>query len=448
MKAVGNKAMYKWVVLFACILIYSTSHLVRWNYSSITKYLMEDLKIGMAELGIIGSAFFYVYAIFQLPWGIAADKWGGRKVIPGAIIILGFFLAGFAFSGSYTQVLFWRGMMGIFSATGYVAITAVLAKWFTIRERGMAMGVFSGVGGGFGEILAFLMIPILSLVMTSGLFGMTGWRASTIVMGALITLIGVMAYFMLRSDPTDMGLPSVQEAEDEHPNIEYGEAAKQALRSVSLWVLSIVFMSFLIFVRLAPAWLPLYATEFYIETQGMAKGAAVVAGGAIATAYVLGRVFGSPAIAQVSDVLLRWYGIPRTVVMAACQFSGIVFFFLLTLHIPSAVLIGILAFACGSTFNTFPLVNSTLAEMLTVKAAGFSMAVVNTVGQLGAATALLASGFMAEHFSVKGGAFHLNFVGIWYLGILIAIVGLIAALSQIGPERRAIKAKLDASAKS
>ena len=171
MSVLNNKAMYKWVVLFACMLIYSTSHLVRWNYSSITKYLMEDLKIGMAELGIIGSAFFYVYAIFQLPWGIAADKWGGRKVIPGAIVILGFFLAGFAFSGSYTQVLFWRGMMGIFSATGYVAITAVLAKWFTIRERGMAMGVFSGVGGGFGEILAFLLLPILALVMTTGLFG-------------------------------------------------------------------------------------------------------------------------------------------------------------------------------------------------------------------------------------------------------------------------------------
>ena len=441
MKVLGKMAWYKWVVLLACILIYSTSHLVRWNYSSITKFLMEDLKIGMAEIGIIGSAFFYVYAIFQLPWGVAADKWGGRKVIPGAIVILGFFLAGFAFSGSYTQVLFWRGMMGIFSATGYVAITAVLAKWFTIRERGMAMGVFSGVGGGAGEILAFLLIPVLSLVMTTGLFGVTGWRASTIVMGMLITLIGIIAYFMLRSDPTDMGLPSVQEAEDTHPDIEYGEAAKQALKSPSLWVLTVVFWAFLTFVRLAPGWLPLYGTEFYIE-QGMPKAQAVIAGGAIATAYVLGRVIGSPAIAQLCDMLLRSFGVPRTVVMAACQASGILFFFLLTLHIPSAFLIIILSFACGSTFNVFPLVNSTLAEMFSVKAAGFSMALVNTFGQLGAATALLASGFMAEMFSVKGGAFHLNFVGIWYLGILTAVIGLVAALSQIGPERRAIADKL------
>ena len=85
--------------------------------------------------------------------------------------------------------------------------------------------------------------------------------------------------------------------------------------------------------------------------------------------------------------------------------------------------------------------------MFSVKAAGFSMAVVNTIGQLGAATALLASGYMAEHFSVKGGAFYLNFVGIWYLGIITAVIGLIAALSQIGPERRAIKDKLAASTK-
>jgi sugar phosphate permease len=316
----------------------------------------------------------------------------------------------------------------------------VLAKWFTIRERGMAMGVFSGVGGGFGEILAFLLIPVLSLIMTTGLFGMSGWRASTIVMGGLITVIGILAYFMLRSDPTDMGLPSVQQTEDREPDIEYGDAAKQALKSGTLWILSIVFCCFLIFVRLAPAWLPLYGTEFYIETQGLSKEMAIVAGGAIATAYVLGRVIGSPIVGQISDILLRKYGVPRTVVMAACQATGIVIFGLLTLPIPSAFLIGLLAFAGGTFFNTFPLVNATLAEMLTVKAAGFSMAVVNTVGQLGAATALLASGYMAEHFATKG-SFYLGFVGIWYLGILTAIIGLVAALVLVHRERQALKEK-------
>jgi MFS transporter, OPA family, sugar phosphate sensor protein UhpC len=440
MNILGNRALFKWVVLFACILVYSTSHLVRWNYSSVTKYLIEDLHIGKPELGIIGAAFFYVYGLFQIPWGIAADKWGGRKVMPFAIVILGFFLAGFAFSGSYTQVLFWRGMMGIFSATGYVAITSVLAKWFTVRERGMAMNVFSGVGGGFGEILAFLLIPILSVVMTTGMFGLSGWRASTIVMGAFIVLIGVVSYFMLRSDPTDLGLPSIQAVEDKDPHMDYGEAAKQALKSSALWILSIVYTCYLIFVRLAPAWFPLYGTEYYIE-RGMGKEMAIIAGGVMATSYVMGRVVGAPVVGQISDILLRRYGVPRTAVMAFCQVAAIVIFWLLTLHMDSAALICALAFVGGSIFNSFPLVNAALAEMLTVKASGFSMAAVNTVGQFGAATALLASGFMADYFAVKGGAFHTAFIGIWYLGIMTAVVGLVAALVVIGRERATLAGK-------
>lgn len=440
-----RKSMYKWVVLFACMLVYSTSHLVRWNYSSVTMYLMEDLNIGMAELGVIGAAFFYVYGAFQIPWGLAADKWGGRKVMPFAIVILGFFLAGFAFSGTYTHVLFWRGMMGIASATGYVAITSVLSKWFTVRERGMAMGVFSGVGGGLGEILAFLLIPVLAVVMTAGLFGVTGWRASTIVMGMFIMLIGVVAYFLLRSDPTDLGLPSVQEAEDKNPQMEYSEAAKQALLSGPMWILSIVYTCYLIFVRLAPAWLPLYGTAFYIE-RGMSREMAVIAGGAIATSYVMGRVIGSPMIGVVSDWLLKNHSVPRSAVMAACQVIAMVLFFLLTLHIPNAFMIGLLAFVCGTFLNTFPLVNATLAEILSVKAAGFSMAAVNTVGQFGAATALLVSGFMANYFAVEGGLFHTSFVGIWYLGIATGVVGLIAALVVMKQESRTIKEKYDFAA--
>jgi MFS transporter, OPA family, sugar phosphate sensor protein UhpC len=440
MAILGNKAMFKWVILVACIVVYSTSHLVRWNYSSVTKYLIEDLSIGKPELGVIGAVFFYVYGIFQIPWGLAADRWGGRKVMPAAIIILGFFMAGFAFSYSYTQVLFWRAMMGVFSATGFVVITSVLAKWFTIRERGTAMGLFSGVGGGLGEVLAFLLIPVLSLVMTTGLFGISGWRASTVVMGVLITVIGIIAYFMLRSDPTDIGLPSVQQAEDKDPDMAYGDAAKEALRSSALWILSIVHTAYLTFVRLAPAWLPLYGTEYYIE-RGMAKEMAIVAGGAMATAYVMGRIVGSPIVGQISDLLLRRFGIPRSAVMAACQFISIVVFGLLTLPIPSALLIGLLAFIGGTVFNTFPLVNASVAEILSVKASGFSMALVNTVGQFGAATALLASGFMADMFVVKGGAFHTAFVGIWYLGVLVAVIGLAAALLAVNNEYRTLKAK-------
>jgi len=178
------KSHYKWVILVACMLVYCTSQLVRWNYSSITKYLTADLGIGKPELGLLGSAFFYAYAVAQIPWGTATDIFGGRKVIPAGIAILALFLAGFALSATFTQAMVWRALMGFVAAAGYVPITSVLAKWFSIKERGFAMEMYSGPGGGLGEALTFLLIPVIALLMTGdGIFGLAGWRGSTVVHG-------------------------------------------------------------------------------------------------------------------------------------------------------------------------------------------------------------------------------------------------------------------------
>ena len=139
-----GKRYYRWIILVACMLVYCTSQLVRWNYASITKYLTTDLGMGKPEIGLLGSAFFYAYAVAQIPWGMATDLWGGRKVIPVGIAVLALFLAGFAFSANFTQAVVWRTLMGFMAAAGYVPITSVLSKWFPIRERGFAMEMYSG----------------------------------------------------------------------------------------------------------------------------------------------------------------------------------------------------------------------------------------------------------------------------------------------------------------
>ncbi|MGO4307277.1 MFS transporter [Cupriavidus sp. RAF12] len=62
--------------------------------------------------------------------------------------------------------------------------------------------------------------------------------------------------------------------------------------------------------RLVPGWLPLYATDFYIQQEGMSKESTIIAGGFMATLYVLGRVFGTPVVGKISDRLLK-RNIPR-----------------------------------------------------------------------------------------------------------------------------------------
>lgn len=436
-----GKASYRWLILVSCMLVYCCSQLVRWNYASITKFLMTDLNIGKPELGVLGSAFFYAYALAQIPWGIAVDKFGGRRVIPVGIGILAFFLAGFAFSATYTQAIVWRALMGFVAAAGYVPITSVLSKWFGIKERGLAMEMYSGPGGGLGEALTFLLIPLIAILMTGGSFlGLEGWRGSTVIMGGVILVIAISAALMLKADPSEIGLPSIQQAEDANPDIDYKESIRGIIKDPSLWVMSVVWSCYMVATRLVPGWLPLYATEFYIQREGLSKDAAIMAGGAMATLYVLGRVFGTPFVGKLSDFGLK-RGIPRSVIIGGGLVCIGLLFYLYTTNVPNTFMLGLLAFVSGVIINIFPLINASCAELWSVKAAGFSMGIINSVGQLAGALALSVSGYMAVHYSIKGGAFYTEFQGIWYLGIITSAIGAAATLYVIYKEKQALKEK-------
>jgi sugar phosphate permease len=122
---------------------------------------------------LLGSAFFYAYAIAQIPWGTATDVLGGRRVIPWGVAALALFLAGFAFMTTFRQAILWRTAMGFVAAAGFVPCSSVLAKWFGKKDLGFAMEMFSGVGGGLGQAMTFLVVPLLALLIPDGgIFGL------------------------------------------------------------------------------------------------------------------------------------------------------------------------------------------------------------------------------------------------------------------------------------
>ena len=43
--------------------------------------MMRDLKTGGALMGILASAYFYSYALMQIPAGLLSDSWGPRRSV-------------------------------------------------------------------------------------------------------------------------------------------------------------------------------------------------------------------------------------------------------------------------------------------------------------------------------------------------------------------------------
>lgn len=438
-----KKSGYKWVVLIVCILAYSSGNLVRWNYTGISQYLIGEWHIGKEELGILGSAFFYSYAIGQSPWGTLTDILGGRKVISIGILLTAIMFSLFAFVDSYYQAIVVRILMGFVGAATFVPCMAVLSRWFSKKERGMVLNIFSGTGGGLGEIWSFLLMPLISLFMIGGatIFGLSSWRASTLIMAFVTVAIVIMCFAGMRSDPSELGLPSIVEQENkkQSKDASYKAMLFNALRDPWFWVITFAWQGFTVCLRLLPAWLPIYAAAYYKQTQGLSNSESMVAGGMMASVYVAGRIIGTPLLGKLSDFLLVRYSVPRTLIIACFHIFITLSMFILSHRMPSSFLFAVLVFVIGAAINMFPLVNAAVAEIWPIKTGGALMGLVNTVGQLIGASALAYSGFMADKFSIVGAGYSFEYRGIWYLAMIFSSISVIASFLASYRERRSIR---------
>lgn len=438
-----KKNGYKWVVLIVCILAYSSGNLVRWNYTGISQYLIGEWHIGKEELGILGSAFFYSYAIGQSPWGTLTDILGGRKVISIGILLTAIMFSLFAFVDSYYQAIVVRILMGFVGAATFVPCMAVLSRWFSKKERGMVLNIFSGTGGGLGEIWSFLLMPLISLFMIGGatIFGLSSWRASTLIMAFVTVAIVIMCFAGMRSDPSELGLPSIVEQENkkQSKDASYKAMLFNALRDPWFWVITFAWQGFTVCLRLLPAWLPIYAAAYYKQTQGLSNSESMVAGGMMASVYVAGRIIGTPLLGKLSDFLLVRYSVPRTLIIACFHIFITLSMFILSHRMPSSFLFAVLVFVIGAAINMFPLVNAAVAEIWPIKTGGALMGLVNTVGQLIGASALAYSGFMADKFSIVGAGYSFEYRGIWYLAMIFSSISVIASFLASYRERRSIR---------
>ena len=84
-----RQTMYRWVILCVGILAYGTSQFSRSNFTGIQKFVAADLQLDKGALGLLASVFFYSYAFFQMPWGVASDRFGSRWVIGLGILPTG-----------------------------------------------------------------------------------------------------------------------------------------------------------------------------------------------------------------------------------------------------------------------------------------------------------------------------------------------------------------------
>ena len=118
------------------------------------------------------SAFFWAYALMQVPAGWLAERYGKRVLMTVLIALWSAFTALGGFSTGVTILFITRLGCGIAEAGAYPVSGSLLGNWAHIQWRGWASGIVS-----FGGRLGFTVAPALTVlaISRSDNWRMAGW---------------------------------------------------------------------------------------------------------------------------------------------------------------------------------------------------------------------------------------------------------------------------------
>lgn len=251
----------------------------------------QDLRLTKEEIGRILGAFYFSYAIFQVPAGWLSDRFGARAALTSFIVLWSIFTAATGWMQTFTGLLVMRLLCGMAEAGAYPTCQAVIRLWMPVTARARASALVS-LGGRIGGTLA----PALTAWM---ILALGSWRQSLFLDGALGLVIAGIYWYTVRSRPQEH--PGVNAAELALIGNPPGEAPfsapelKQALwifaRNRSLWCNSLNGLLVNVGWTFLVTWLPTYLVE--------EKGVGQLEGGQLVTyalaAGMLGQLVGGAA---------------------------------------------------------------------------------------------------------------------------------------------------------
>ncbi|MGB7582886.1 MAG: MFS transporter [Sedimentisphaerales bacterium] len=245
-----------WVVVFAVTLSVIT-YIDRVCISQAAPAMSKDLGFSTKQMGWAFSAFFWAYALFEIPSGWLGDRIGARKVLMRVVMWWSFFTAATGWVFSLISLVITRAMFGAGEAGCFPNLTKAFTVWLPKSERVRAQGITwlsARWGGAFTPLLVALILQHISWRHTFGLFGLLG------------VVWAIFFYIWYRDNPRDNKsineaelaiLPRQQDVVLGHDKIPWGKL----VASKTVWLLWFQFACLNFGAVFYITWLPTYLRE-------------------------------------------------------------------------------------------------------------------------------------------------------------------------------------------
>ena len=322
----------------------------------------------------MGGAFFYAFAIVQIPLGLLLDRVGakGTMVFLNLIGVLGALIFSSA-EGPYGAFL-GRALLGIGMAANLMGSLKLFTHWFDLRR----FATFSGLLISLGTLGSLAATSPLALLVRA-----LGWRQAFLALATLHALLILSLVLMVRETPSrkaSAGRRSSAEAEERSGSLL---SLKTLFRDRNYWAISwSIFLRYGAFASIQALW----AGPFLMTCLGLSP----IPAGNVLLMLSLGLILGAPVGGLVSDRLLR--SRKRALVLAMGGSAASILVWGLWPSRGSLYLLGGVLFINGF-FNAFNQISyAHIRELMPSHMSGTAMAGINVFTMSGAGVFIHALG--------------------------------------------------------
>ena len=373
---------------------YSLYYVCRMSLSVVKQPLIDEGVLSAGELGVIGSALLFVYAVGKFLNGFIADYCNIKRFMATGLffsalvnLLLGVLgIVNDAVTQS-TAVIFFSfailwGINGWMQSMGSPPGVICLSRWFPKSKRGTYYSIFSSTPY-IGEFLSF--------VITGLVVGALGWKAGFIV-AAVAGLIGSLIILWLVSDtPESKGLPSVQQLSGEdvtkHDVLPTRDLQKYVLKHPGIWVIA-----------LSSAFI--YITKYAITGWGVLflqkeKGFSIEDATQIIGFYAVAGIVGTVMAGWLSDRLFKSDRVKPAILAGLLSFITLaLFLFTDTGYMMNVIYVSVFSLAIGVLYC---IVAGLMAiDIVPRKATGAALGVVGISSYIAAGLQDITSGYLIE----------------------------------------------------
>ncbi|WP_256352496.1 MFS transporter [Pseudomonas yamanorum] len=400
------RSQYRWVVAALIFLIYTVAAADRANLGVALPFIRQEFEMSNAQAGGLVSLFLLAYALAQLPSGFAFGRFGVSRILPGAMVLTSLLTGLVGTASSLLALKLYRLGLGIAEGPLPISMTTTINNWFPAREKGTASGIFLSAVK-FGPVI----VPPLCAVIIS----VWGWREIFYFFAIPGIVLAVVWYFLVTDHPSRSRfvnpaelqyivedtaisqtarvhktpawverLDRVIRTRDEKPL----ETNRQVFKSWNIWGCATSYCFQLGVSSVLLAWIPTYlmtVKQFSIMNMGLVSAAPWVGA-------VLGNLLGGFC----SDRLMGGRRKPGMLLSAV----GTSLMMYLLINSPAEPLpYGLLLMLTGmvlslgfSSYMVYPM------GLTTKKTFPISNAIVNMIGQLGAAATPFITGLLLDNY--------------------------------------------------